>query len=152
MRLFPKVARNFERIDPTVVPPRLLIAGLVQLSMMSAAERHGEFIARLETNGPGLCKPQVMRVRGVPSTDEARLGGNKFKVCLVSQPLGLGERELALVDLVRVFRRCGRGQRWCQEVFPGLFEVSAHELSHRSAVTASIIMRRSRDRRRVVRV
>ena len=51
MGLFPKTPGCFQRIDFESVPPRNLIAGLMKLSVMPAAERDGEFIANLETNG-----------------------------------------------------------------------------------------------------
>ena len=54
-------------------PPRAFIAGLVQLPMMAAAQRHREFITDFEANGSGLCKPQVMRIGGLPAADEAGL-------------------------------------------------------------------------------
>ena len=80
------------------VPPRTLVSGLVQLPMMPATKRHCELIAHLETNGSRLRKPQVMRIGRLPATDEARLRGNEFQVCLVAQSFGFGDRKLALVD------------------------------------------------------
>ena len=43
MGLHPKVLGGLQGIDPEVFPPGLLIARLMQLSMVTAAERHGEF-------------------------------------------------------------------------------------------------------------
>ena len=40
---------NFERVDIEVLPPGDFIAGLMQLPMMAAAERHRKFIADFET-------------------------------------------------------------------------------------------------------
>ena len=45
----------------------------MQLPMMTAAERNGEFVADFKANGSGLGKPQVMRVAGLPAADEAGL-------------------------------------------------------------------------------
>jgi hypothetical protein len=41
--------------------------------VMPAAERHGELIADLETDGPRLCKAEVMRIGRLPPADYARL-------------------------------------------------------------------------------
>src|SRR5262249_58355880 len=98
MRVCPKASRNVERIDPSAVPPRPFIAGLVQLPMMPTAQRDRELIAHLETNGSGLREPQVMRIARLPAADEARLGGDEFQMRLVTQSFGFGNRELALVD------------------------------------------------------
>ncbi|MGB8558085.1 MAG: hypothetical protein WCD62_06485, partial [Pseudolabrys sp.] len=65
--------RNLMSIHPLAFPPRALIAGLVQLPMMAAAQRHCEFIAHLEANGSGLGKPQMMWIGGLPAADDARL-------------------------------------------------------------------------------
>src|SRR5262245_23252362 len=47
MRFLPKAPRDFECIDLYVLPPGDFIPGLVQLSMMTATQRHGELIAHL---------------------------------------------------------------------------------------------------------
>jgi hypothetical protein len=46
--LVPKPPGDFERIDVEVVPPRNLVACLVKLAVMAAAERNGELIADFE--------------------------------------------------------------------------------------------------------
>ena len=45
----------------------------MQLSMMATAEGNGELVADLKTDGSGLGKTQVMRVAGLPATDETGL-------------------------------------------------------------------------------
>jgi hypothetical protein len=60
-----------ERIDVQVFPPSHLIAGMMQLAMMTAAERYGEFVADFETQGSGLGKPQVIWIGRLPSADQA---------------------------------------------------------------------------------
>jgi len=62
MRFFPETSRDFQGIHPVTVPPRAFIAGLVQLPMMSAAQRHCELIAHFEADCSRLCKPQVMGI------------------------------------------------------------------------------------------
>ena len=67
--------------------------------MMTAAKGHGELVADLKTEGSGLRKPQVMRIARLPAADETRLRGDEPQMGLVTQPLGLGDGEKALVDL-----------------------------------------------------
>ena len=111
MRFFPECPRGFQRIDFRAFPPGKFIAGLVQLSMMPTAKRYGELIAHLETNRSRLRKPQVMGIGRLPTTDEARLRGHKFQVCLVAQSFGFGNRELTFVDPAGGQFVRGRGQR-----------------------------------------
>jgi hypothetical protein len=49
------------------------VTSLMQLPMMTAAERDGELITHLETNGSRLRKPQVMRIGRLSATDETGL-------------------------------------------------------------------------------
>jgi hypothetical protein len=55
--LFPQPLGDRERVDIDALPPGHLIASLMQLPMMTAAERHGELIADFETQRSGLRKP-----------------------------------------------------------------------------------------------
>ena len=113
MRLLPKTPCDFQGINLQVFPPCLLVASLVELSVVTPAEGYGEFITHFETDRSRLRKPEVMGIGRLPAANQARLGGNKFQVCLVAQALGLGDGELALVDFaIRQGRRCRRqGQR-----------------------------------------
>ena len=72
----------------------------MQLPMVPAAERHRELVADFETDCPGLGKPQMMRIAGLPAAYQARLRGDKLQMRLVTQPLRFSEGELALVDTV----------------------------------------------------
>lgn len=92
---------------------RLLIADLMQLPMMPAAERHRELIADFETDCPGLGKPQVMRIARLPAADQAWLRSSEFQMRLVAQPLRFSEGELALVDPIGdgAIEQCRR-ERW----------------------------------------
>ena len=98
MRLLPQSLGDFERLDVELLPPGGLVAGLMQFAVMAAAEGNGELIAHLEANGSGLAEAQVMRVRRLPTTDEAGLRGHELQMRLVAQPLGLTKRERTLVD------------------------------------------------------
>ena len=71
----------------------------MQLPMMTAAERYRELVADFETQRSELGKPQVMRIGRLPAADETWLRGNEPQMGFVTQPLGLGDGENALVDL-----------------------------------------------------
>ena len=76
--LFPKMLGGFQRIDFESFPPRNLITSLMQLPMVPAAERNGEFIADFKTDGSRLSKPQMMRIGRLPPADKARLRRDEF--------------------------------------------------------------------------
>ncbi len=59
---FPQLARDRQRLDASLLPPGELIAGLMQIAVMCAAEGYGEFVAHLCPERPELCKTQVMCV------------------------------------------------------------------------------------------
>ena len=73
MRLFPKPLGNLQRINMQVRPPGHFVASLMQLPMMTAAERDSELVTDLKADGSRLCKPQVMRVAGLTTTYETGL-------------------------------------------------------------------------------
>ena len=56
MRLLPQSLGDRQGIDFEIPPPSHFIAGLMQLPMMTAAERDGELVADFETERPGLRK------------------------------------------------------------------------------------------------
>ena len=78
--------RDLERLDVELLPPGGLVAGLMQLAVMTSAEGHGELIAYLEANGSRLRKAQVMRVARLAATDKAGLDA-----CISNR--GEGERK-----------------------------------------------------------
>ena len=57
MGLFPKTFGSLQGVYFQTLPPGHLIAGLMQLPVVTAAEGHGEFIADFEAQGSGLGKP-----------------------------------------------------------------------------------------------
>ena len=73
MGLFPQASGDLQWFDLEVVPPRHFIAGLMQLSVMTAAERNGELVADFKADGSRLGKPQVMWIGGLPAADETGL-------------------------------------------------------------------------------
>src|SRR5262249_48136508 len=101
VRLVPQGLGNFERVDLAIGPPDFLMRALVQLPVMAAAERDGELIADFEANAARLRKAQMVWIARLAAADQTRLGCNELEVRLVTQPPGLGECELALVDWTR---------------------------------------------------
>ena len=73
MAFFPKPLGDLQRLNLEVSPPNNFVAGLMQLAMMTAAERHRELVADFQTQRSRLRKPQVMRVARLPATNETRL-------------------------------------------------------------------------------
>jgi hypothetical protein len=66
VRLLPKTFGNFKCIDPKALPPGHLVAGLMQLPMVTAAERNRKLSLTL-------------RPAGVEFTDENR-GGPRVRL------------------------------------------------------------------------
>jgi hypothetical protein len=61
-RLLPQCLGHRQRFDLALLPPCHFIAGLMQLPVMTAAQRHRELVADLEAQRSGLRKAHVMRV------------------------------------------------------------------------------------------
>ena len=87
----------------------------MDLAVMKATNRHGEFVAYLSSERTGLGKAQVMRVGRCAATYETRLGRDEPAVLLVAQAYGLcGDATTAGGGVVggirglRVGRRLGR--------------------------------------------
>ena len=77
MRLLPKSFGDLQGVYFQSLPPGHFIAGLMQLPMMTSAERYSEFVADFETERSGLRKPQMMRVGRLPAANEAGLRGHE---------------------------------------------------------------------------
>ena len=73
----------------------------MQLPVMASAKRHREFIADFQANAAQLCKSKMMRIARLSPADKAWLRCNELQMRLVTQPFGLGDRKLALVDPIR---------------------------------------------------
>ena len=73
MSLFPETSGDLQRFDLEVLPPGHLIAGLMQLPVMTAAERDSELVADFETQGAGLGKAKMMRIRRLTPADQTGL-------------------------------------------------------------------------------
>ena len=158
MGLIPKRFGDLQRLDVELLPPSHLIARLMQLPVIAAAERNGELVADFKPDSSRLRKPQVMRVGRLAATYETGLRRHKLQMRLVAQPFGLGNGEDALVDPVgndsgRVWRkrRCQWG--WGRPHCPfGLASFIPEVLGNRVLMPAAIIVRWPWDRRRVIGV
>ena len=111
MAFLPKPLGDLQRLDLEVFPPGHFIACLMQLPVMTAAERDGELVADFEADGPRLSKAQVMRIARLSAADKTGLRGNEFEMRLVAKTLGLGDGEDALIDLPwHKAGRCGNNR------------------------------------------
>jgi hypothetical protein len=58
---------------------------LVQLAMVSTAERHGELVAYFAPERALLCKPQVMCIRWAATAGQTGLGTHELQMIAVAQ-------------------------------------------------------------------
>jgi len=77
--------------------------------MMTAAERHRELVTDFAAERRGLCKAQVMRVRWLPATDQARQACNVFQMRFVAAP-GWSNMQAVIDPILRA--RSGRPRTW----------------------------------------
>src|SRR6476646_6217518 len=68
--LLPQTTSDHERIDITLLPPLMFLAGGMDVVVVDGAKRNGELIAHLQTEPLGLRVAYVVRVRGSAPTDE----------------------------------------------------------------------------------
>jgi len=102
MRLGPKLVSYRHWLDAQASPPLVLSHGLVDFAMVHAAERHGEFVAHLAAQRPGLCEPQMMGVGRLAPAHHTRLR-DKLAVALVTQSARSGHDGM----LFEISDRCG---------------------------------------------
>ena len=95
------------RIDPGFAPPCGFIATAMDLTMMAAAQRHGEFVADFSPECAVLGEPQMMGIGGPATANQTRLFGHELDVVPVTKAARLRMDQLALVDAVgrRMFLR-----------------------------------------------
>ena len=77
MRLLPVLQSARKRVDFYFLPPADFIAALMELAMMTTAERNGEFIADFQPQCARLRKTYMMRIARMASADQAGLRGDK---------------------------------------------------------------------------
>src|SRR5256885_289160 len=61
----PELSGNLDRVDPSRFPPQRLIARAVELAVVQAAQRNGEFVAYLAPEGELLGEAHVVRLGGL---------------------------------------------------------------------------------------
>src|SRR6516162_6775387 len=93
--LHPELAGDLKGIDSGRLPPGALVPGPVHLAMVRAAERDGEFIARLAPERTGLGVPKMMRIRWFTATDQTRHLDDGPQVLTVAVAAGGGDRKHA---------------------------------------------------------
>ena len=72
MTLLPKSFGDLQGIDLQIFPKSGFVPGLMNLAVVSAAERDGELVADLATERLRLAKAEVMRVSRLTAADQAR--------------------------------------------------------------------------------
>jgi hypothetical protein len=82
----PQPLSDRQCIDIQIFPPSHLIAGLMQLPMMTSAKGYSELVADFETQGSRLGKPQMMRIGRLPAADETGLRGHESQVGFATRP------------------------------------------------------------------
>jgi len=66
------------------------IATAMHLAMVPSAQGHGELIADLATERPGLGKAQMMRVRWAAAADQTRLLGHVSDMITIADAAWFG--------------------------------------------------------------
>ena len=95
---FPKIVGDLDGVDAGLLPPSFLVAGAMNFTVMGAAKRDSEFIARLAAKRARLHKSDVMGVRRLAAAQEARLLGHETKMVPVAIATWRGHREHTLID------------------------------------------------------
>jgi hypothetical protein len=90
--------RGLNWIDSELFPPCAFIAGTVSCPVMDAAQGDSEFVAHLSTERARLHEAKMVRIGGLPSTDETRLLGDKSEMLLIAIATRLSDRKGAFVD------------------------------------------------------
>ena len=107
----PEVAGDPNGIDAGRLPPGLLVASAMDRAVMRAAERDGEFVARLAAERARLHVAQMVGIGWLAATDEARLLHDTAKVLRVAIATRGSNGEDALVDALclTLVGACGGG-------------------------------------------
>ena len=98
--LSPELTGDLDGVDAGRLPPGLLVAGPMDLAVMRAAERDGEFIAHFAAERPRLQVTEMMWIGLFAAADQTRLLGNIAKVLAATIAPRCPNGERALVDAV----------------------------------------------------
>ena len=82
--VFPQLTGDLVRIDAGRPPPRSLVAGAMDRSVMRAAQRDREFIAGPAAERTRLQVAKMMRVGWPAAADETRLFGDVAKMLSIA--------------------------------------------------------------------
>src|SRR5262249_7703946 len=96
--MLPKLTSDLDWIDASLFPPCFFVNGAMHSAVMRAAERDGKFIACFAAKRARLHKSNVMRIRGLAATQQARLLHYKAQVVPVAIAARRRDREQALID------------------------------------------------------
>jgi hypothetical protein len=64
---------DLDRIDAELMPPRCLIATIMEIAMMPSAEGHRPLVANLPAESLGLREPNMMGIRRLLAAQQAGL-------------------------------------------------------------------------------
>ena len=92
MRLQPQPPGGDGRIDPGLGPPSGFIATAMDLTVVAAAQRHGELITHFSRERAVLREPQMMGIGWNAAANQARLFGHELDVVLVTKAARLRMR------------------------------------------------------------
>lgn len=84
MRFIPQPLGDGQGIDTHLVPPRPLVAVVVEFAMMITAERYGELVADFCAEGLGLGEADVMSIGQDAVAQNAGLRRDVAEVVLVA--------------------------------------------------------------------
>ena len=103
MRLQPKRTGSDSRINASICPPYGFVARAMDLTVMAAAQRHGELIADFAPECAVLHETQMMRICWPAAANETGLFGHKPHMIPVANAARLRIGQMGLVDA------CGPG-------------------------------------------
>jgi hypothetical protein len=98
MSLQPKRTGSNSRINASICPPGGFVARTMDLTVMAAAQWHGEFIAGFAPECALLHETQMMRIRWLAATNETGLFGHKPHMIPVANAARLRIEQVRLVD------------------------------------------------------
>ena len=91
-------AATRQGIETIFSPPIGFVPAAVKLPMVSAAKRHGVFVAYLATKRPWLREFEMMGIAGLTSANKTGLRADEFEVRLVAMAPWFADRKHAFVD------------------------------------------------------
>jgi hypothetical protein len=97
--VLPQLLGKRHRVDVRGLPPRRLVAVSVNGPMVGTAERHREFIADPPSHRSRLYEPQMVSVRGLSPTQQARLRRYELQVGAIAVAAWFAHRKGAFVDM-----------------------------------------------------